>query len=65
MYRSCRFLSTESAGVNGGIKVEEAETVNVPPPSSEKVLNFDFHLIATGLTVVKVLFFSHCNQYEF
>ncbi|XP_057521653.1 uncharacterized protein At1g32220, chloroplastic isoform X2 [Amaranthus tricolor] len=40
MYRSCRFLSTESAGVNGGIKVEEAETVNVPPPSSEKLLVF-------------------------
>ncbi|CAO2815912.1 unnamed protein product [Amaranthus hypochondriacus] len=40
MYRSCRFLSTESAGVNGGVKVEEAETVNVPPPSSEKLLVF-------------------------
>ncbi|XP_021723899.1 uncharacterized protein LOC110691285 [Chenopodium quinoa] len=38
--RSCRFLSTESTGINGGSRIEEAETVNVPPPPSEKLLVF-------------------------
>lgn len=33
-----RFLSTESTRVDGSPKVEEAETVSVPPPPSEKLL---------------------------
>lgn len=33
-----RFLSTESNKIDEPFKVEEAETVNVPPPPSEKVL---------------------------
>ncbi|KAE8732532.1 NAD(P)-binding Rossmann-fold superfamily protein isoform 2 [Hibiscus syriacus] len=33
-----RFLSTESNKVDEPFKVEEAETVNVPPPPSEKLL---------------------------
>ncbi|XP_021755595.1 uncharacterized protein At1g32220, chloroplastic-like [Chenopodium quinoa] len=40
MSRSCRFLSAESTGINGGSRIEEAETVNVPPPPSEKLLVF-------------------------
>lgn len=40
MSGSCRFLSTESTGAGGGFKVEEAETVSVPPPPSEKLLVF-------------------------
>ncbi|XP_056691644.1 uncharacterized protein At1g32220, chloroplastic isoform X2 [Spinacia oleracea] len=40
MSRSGRFLSTESTGISGGSIVEEAETVNVPPPPSEKLLIF-------------------------
>ncbi|KAL2897534.1 hypothetical protein RDABS01_039317 [Bienertia sinuspersici] len=40
MSRSCRFLSTEPTGSDGSSKVEEAETVNVPPPPSEKLLVF-------------------------
>lgn len=40
MSRSCRFLSTESTGIDGSSKVEEAETVKVPPPPSEKLLVF-------------------------
>ncbi|KAH9614994.1 hypothetical protein KSS87_004150 [Heliosperma pusillum] len=38
MSRNCRFLSTESTTVNGLPKVEEAETVQVPPSPSEKLL---------------------------
>ncbi|KAG4198015.1 hypothetical protein ERO13_A05G062866v2 [Gossypium hirsutum] len=33
-----RFLSTESNKIDEPFKVEEAETVNVPPPPSEKLL---------------------------
>lgn len=33
-----RFLSTESDKVDDPFNVEEAETVHVPPPPSEKVL---------------------------
>ncbi|TYH15748.1 hypothetical protein ES288_A05G066600v1 [Gossypium darwinii] len=33
-----RFLSTESKKIDEPFKVEEAETVNVPPPPSEKLL---------------------------
>ncbi|XP_074297765.1 uncharacterized protein At1g32220, chloroplastic-like [Silene latifolia] len=38
MSRNFRFLSTESTTVNGSTKVEEAETVQVPPSLSEKLL---------------------------
>ncbi|KAK1372397.1 Catalytic/ coenzyme binding protein [Heracleum sosnowskyi] len=36
--RNGRFLSTTSNKVDEPLKVEEAETVNVPPPPSEKLL---------------------------
>jgi hypothetical protein len=35
--RNGRYLSTDSNKVDEPFKVEEAETVNVPPPSTEKV----------------------------
>lgn len=35
-----RYLSTESNKVDEPFKVEEAETVNVPPPPTEKVFVF-------------------------
>uniref|UniRef100_A0A803LXV1 NAD(P)-binding domain-containing protein n=1 Tax=Chenopodium quinoa TaxID=63459 RepID=A0A803LXV1_CHEQI len=56
MSRSCRFLSAESTGINGGSRIEEAETVNVPPPPSEKgVFYFDsIHCVA----LVKLLVFG-------
>lgn len=38
--RNWRFLSTDSNKVDEPFKVEEAETVNDPPPQSEKVLFF-------------------------
>ncbi|XP_010692986.2 uncharacterized protein At1g32220, chloroplastic [Beta vulgaris subsp. vulgaris] len=38
--RSSRLLSTGPIGADGGSKVEEAETVSVPPPPSEKLLVF-------------------------
>ena len=38
MSRNVRFLSTTSNKVDEPLKVEEAETVNIPPPPSEKVL---------------------------
>lgn len=34
---SGRFLSTESNKVDEPFKIEEAETVNVPPPPRDKV----------------------------
>lgn len=36
--RNGRYLSTDSNKVDEPFKVEEAETVNVPPPSTEKLL---------------------------
>ncbi|KAK1309995.1 Uncharacterized protein QJS10_CPA08g01711 [Acorus calamus] len=36
--RNARLFSTDSNPVDEPIKVEEAETVNVPPPPSEKLL---------------------------
>lgn len=36
--RNGRFLSTTSSKIDEPLKVEEAETVNVPPPPSEKLL---------------------------
>ncbi|XP_055819941.1 uncharacterized protein At1g32220, chloroplastic [Solanum dulcamara] len=36
--RNVRFLSTESNKTDEPIKVEEAETVNMPPPPTEKLL---------------------------
>ncbi|WOG81326.1 hypothetical protein DCAR_0100472 [Daucus carota subsp. sativus] len=36
--RNVRFLSTTSNKVDEPLKVEEAETVNIPPPPSEKLL---------------------------
>ncbi|KAK9698195.1 hypothetical protein RND81_08G088100 [Saponaria officinalis] len=38
MSRNSRYLSTQSTTVNGVPKVEEAETVQVPPSPSEKLL---------------------------
>ncbi|GMQ02699.1 hypothetical protein CsSME_00048806 [Camellia sinensis var. sinensis] len=37
--RNERFLSTDSTKVDEPFKVEEGETVNSPPPPSEKVVN--------------------------
>jgi hypothetical protein len=36
-----RNMSTDSNKVDEPLKVEEAETVNVPPPLTEKVLHFE------------------------
>ena len=36
--RNGRHLSTDSTKVDEPSKVEEAETVNVPPPPTDKVL---------------------------
>eukprot|EP00262_Sarcandra_glabra_P013054 TRINITY_DN3526_c5_g1_i1.p1 TRINITY_DN3526_c5_g1~~TRINITY_DN3526_c5_g1_i1.p1 ORF type:complete len:286 (+),score=46.58 TRINITY_DN3526_c5_g1_i1:201-1058(+) len=36
--RNCRLLSTDSNKVDEPFKIEEAETINVPPPPSEKLL---------------------------
>ncbi|KAK2658482.1 hypothetical protein Ddye_005015 [Dipteronia dyeriana] len=36
--RSGRYLSTDSSKVDEPLKVEEAETVNVPPPPTDKLL---------------------------
>lgn len=38
LLQSCRLLSTESNRVDEPLKVEEAETVKMPPPPSEKLL---------------------------
>lgn len=37
--KNSRFLSTKDSNFDKPLKVEEAETVNVPPPPSEKVLS--------------------------
>lgn len=37
--RNGRYLSTDSSKVDEPFKVEEAETVNIPPPLTEKVLS--------------------------
>ncbi|KAJ6794764.1 putative phosducin-like protein 3 [Iris pallida] len=40
LLKSCRLLSTESNRVDEPLKVEEAETIKVPPPPSEKIREF-------------------------
>lgn len=58
-----RYLSTDSNKVDEPLKVEEAETVNVPPPPSEKVQAAVNLLVCVldGYFVCFLAFWLMCN----